>query len=568
MYFGWFIFGSFVLSWEEGECTWDDKSACSACKLVVAPSTIPNAGLGIFTLVELQPNDLVGYGELVIPIPALPLTMDSAFEDYSWNGRIYGGDLSAFAPGLQSLTNSHLALMNIHQVKPATKLYENSVDSTPYHRLETIVDADIMNIPAGGELFTVYGDHWFEGRQRFTGLANSEDYLEAETLAKKFDQIGKASAFHGEYPWENDLWELVIDTVAVWNNRQAFLDILPQYQEVQRVTQLGIRSLYESQATRTMDELLGGKARCLDAIKPGPSKIHGMGAFATRAFRKGDTVTGSPALHSIKTYWNAKAQVWDSSTKSYKAVNETSSDQYALLINYCWSHEESSILLCPYGMGISYINHSKNPNIEIRWAPNGQLSQRADWFEKTPMELSKTKKVGLALDYVALRDIGEGEELTVGYGTAWEDAYREYQRKEGTSTDPSYYNGLEILKTESEQVDSPYPSDIELKCHPNVMKNELPMDSSEEMWKQVNAQDLFECHILERQLKEISDGSAQLLYAVRVWYQGNWRGRGGIPRNYLKWFSTAQKSAFRFPMQLPDDMVPRAWKDSYSKPFF
>jgi hypothetical protein len=72
----------------------------------------------------------------------------------------------------------HLALMNIHQVQPATKVFENSIDSTPYHYLQTMVDPDVANIPAGGELFTVYGDHWFEGRERFAGLANSQDYLQ------------------------------------------------------------------------------------------------------------------------------------------------------------------------------------------------------------------------------------------------------------------------------------------------------------------------------------------------------------------------------------------------------
>ena len=548
------------IAFSREECTWDEKSECSSCKLVVAPSTIPGAGLGIFTLVELQPNELVGYGDLVIPIPPLPLTENNAWEDYSWNGRIYFGELNAFTPGLQSLTNSHMGLVNIHQVRPATKVFENTVDSTPYHDLQTIVDSDVQSIPAGGELFTVYGDHWFEGRERFTGLATSEDYLQAEQLTKDFDKLAKKR--YEEHPWQFELWEMVGDVVALWKKRSGLLSVLPQYFDVQQVLQLGIRSLYEYQGTRDLGELMGNSARCVDGIRPGSSEIHHLGAFATRSFSKGAIVIGSPMLHSIKHHWNARAQVYDSFTKSYKAVNSTGDDDYALLVNYCWSHEESSILLCPYGIGVSYINHSDEPNMKIQWAPDGQLSQSNEWFKKTPAELSKTKKAGLSFDYVALREIQEGEELTLDYGKAWKAALREYQQRLETTAAVDSYNDENLLKTEAEQVASPYPSDIELKCHPNVMNNELPMDLMEDIWMQVNQSDLLECHIMERQFAQISDGSTHLLYAVRVWYQGTWRGRAGIARAYLKWFVKEQRSSFRFPMQIPNDMVPRAWKDA------
>jgi hypothetical protein len=312
-----------------------------------------------------------------------------------------------------------------------------------------------------------------------------------------------------------------------------------------------------------MSELLGNTARCVDGVRPGPSKIHHLGGFTTRAFRKGAIIIGSPILHSLQHHWNSKAGVWDSFTKSYKVVNATGADDdYALLVNYCWSHEESSILLCPYGIGISYINHSDKPNTKVQWAPHGQLSQNDEWFDQTPTELSKTNKVGLALDYVALRDIQEGEELTIDYGNAWKEAYREYQQRHGTLTDIDNYNKQSLLTTEAEQVASPYPSDIELKCHPNVMHSELPVDVSQEMWNQVKPSDLLECHILERLLNEVSDGSTLVIYMVRVWYQGTWRGRAGITRTYLKWFVKEQPSIFRFPMQLPDDMIPKAWNDS------
>jgi hypothetical protein len=164
-----------------------DGSVCALpqlqCRLVVAPSTISGAGLGIFTTVPLKPKDLIGYGDNVIPIERIPSSIRNPFEDYSWNGRIYGGPLDAFTPGLQSLMNSNQALLNVHQVKPAVNVFPDSVDATKYHYLETIAE---QAVPAGGELFTFYGDHWFQGRERFTKLPLAEDFPVAENLSRVF----------------------------------------------------------------------------------------------------------------------------------------------------------------------------------------------------------------------------------------------------------------------------------------------------------------------------------------------------------------------------------------------
>jgi hypothetical protein len=544
---------------QEGECGWEDEGACSACGLVIAPSTISNAGLGIFTLKELLPDDLIGHGDMVIPMPSF-LTVERTWDDYTWVGRVYQGELDAFVPGLQSLTNSHLALVNIHPHKPAAKVFQDTVDSTPYHHLTTEATTQI---PANSELFTVYGDHWFEGRERYQHLSTSQDYALAQTLAQKFDILDN----HLAQDWPMELWEVVGDLLATWKRKPSLLNILPQYHDVQQVLQLGIRSLYQSQATKDREELLSPAARCVDGLRPAPSQIHHLGAFATRGYPEGTIITGSPLLQSLQHHWNAKAQIWDSFTKSYKSVNQTSGadDDYALMINYCWSHEQSSIVLCPYGIGISYINHSRKPNVKIQWAPHGQLSQNDAYFQKTPIGLSKSPKGGLSLDYVALRDIQEGEELTVDYGRAWKQALRDFRhtRRNTKESNVEEYNTHQtvFLKTEAEQLVSPYPTDLELKCHPNIMKSTLPL-VEDDMWKQIVERELLECHVLERQHLPVSDGSSQILYAVRVWYDGTWRGRGGIPRAYMKWVRKHQPSVFRFPMQLPDAMVPEAWRDS------
>ena len=41
------------------------------CRLFMAPSTIPNAGIGVFTAVDLQEGESVGYPDLAIPVTDL-----------------------------------------------------------------------------------------------------------------------------------------------------------------------------------------------------------------------------------------------------------------------------------------------------------------------------------------------------------------------------------------------------------------------------------------------------------------------------------------------------------------
>jgi hypothetical protein len=543
----------------------DDSGVCTPipqhnCRLVVAPSTIPNAGLGIFTTVPLKKGELIGYGDMVIPITSILSSLPNPFEDYSWNGRAYGGHLDAFTPGLQSLMNSNLALLNAHQVKPATNVFPNSADSTPYHYLETITE---HQVPKGGELFTMYGDHWFEGRgDRFKEVPLEEDYLISEAVVANFSLLGGGEEHslgggekHSSFSWEPDLWELV----KSFPFQSKVLKALPDYQDVQQVQQRGIRSLYSPQAARSLKELTSNQSRCLDMIRPGSSTVHQLGAFATQFISKGTVVTGSPILTTSKTRWNTHGQIWDSFTQSYK-TSTTGREEYALVMNYCWGHTSTSLLFCPYGVGVAYLNHGPKPNIKVQWSPCGQISHNCTTLTRTPKELAKSVQVSLGLDYIALRDIAEGEELLVDYGSSWEKSYQEHmQRAPKPKSSAAEWNTQKTLFTEAEQAAHPYPDNLELGCHPSVMGAKL-QPGEKDLWKRDTKP--LECQILERH--ELTAANPQYVtYAVRVFYQNTWRGRAGIPREFVRLFEKKgpQQTPFRHPMQLPDDMVPENWRD-------
>eukprot|EP00980_Cylindrotheca_fusiformis_P003682 scaffold818_cov136-Cylindrotheca_fusiformis.AAC.48 len=143
---------------------------CSAveCELYIAQSTIPNAGLGIFSAIERQPGDGIGEGDVCLPLfdpnshhgePFNP------FEDYVWLGEDMGMHMeidsvvTAFCPGLDCAINCNLALVNVDKsdltfdtVGLHRALHPGAGANTPYHNATTKAT---RKIPAGGELFKV-----------------------------------------------------------------------------------------------------------------------------------------------------------------------------------------------------------------------------------------------------------------------------------------------------------------------------------------------------------------------------------------------------------------------------
>jgi hypothetical protein len=81
---------------------------CSAveCDLYMAESTIPNAGLGIFSAIELNPGDPVGEGDVCIPIFDLANHHPDPFNpfgDYVWAGEVMGMKLEVESDDIEAL---------------------------------------------------------------------------------------------------------------------------------------------------------------------------------------------------------------------------------------------------------------------------------------------------------------------------------------------------------------------------------------------------------------------------------------------------------------------------------
>mmetsp|Transcript_42802 Transcript_42802/g.84089 ORF Transcript_42802/g.84089 Transcript_42802/m.84089 type:complete len:299 (+) Transcript_42802:462-1358(+) len=101
-------------------------------------------------------------------------------------------------------------------------------------------------------------------------------------------------------------------------------------------------------------------------------------------------------------------------------VDPPASDDRQLFYNYQFGHAESSIMLFPVNAAIA-INHSNQPNAELRWSLTDKKTQH--FLSRSLEALNKEEHASVMLELVATKDIGEDEEIFFDYGPAWEKAW-------------------------------------------------------------------------------------------------------------------------------------------------
>lgn len=166
---------------------------------------------------------------------------------------------------------------------------------------------------------------------------------------------------------------------------------------------------------------------CLENIIPGRSTLPlaGQGAFAARRLPKGSLISPAPLIQvpdrkSLLTY---ELIVSDDGKTLVRKNDEPIGSQ--LLLNYCFGHEDSRLLLCPQ-TNVILINHcssrkagegecgTKGPNAKIQWAGSWDPSS-SEWLKKSLEDIDQLTVDGLrglSFDFIATRDIQQGEEVS------------------------------------------------------------------------------------------------------------------------------------------------------------
>ncbi len=586
------------------------------CGLYLAESTIPGAGLGAFTGIDRQPGDIIGRGEVMVPVYDTSYHL-KALEPNTWkrndwhyldptrNYVWYGFDLgmqyetscpydeiSGIAYGLDAAINCHLALYNAEKDHPSydfANLHRSKDPGigafTPYHNAST---SAARHLAAGSELFKSYGDQWFIDRTDELGLLPlTNHYTAVESTLKKLQQIFEFGRIPNQV--RLDFYEHVVLTNPYRNTSRTLLTIPNAYDDFQYMAQNGINDYYQQHSIRSVD-YLERHGRCVDTIQPQRSTIRqaGRGAFATRSFPRNAIVIGTPFFYfPSDDFFKLYAGNWMS-----QRFSEFHPDQHVgfqLMYNYCWRHEHyqtvSSIVLCPYGMYVNYINHNQSlANVRVQWAKDGDMNHNASLLQAHPRDMYYSDAPKLWLDFVALRDIKVGEEIFMDYGNVWEEAWQKhtaqwnndkvYPTDYVSAYDWNRMSAKAMLRTSAEQVEQPYPDHFKMVCLPEIASptysEYLTSDACERLWEPSVLGWL--CEIVDRQHQLDGSYRYQVMYqnatdSDEAWTESDW-----IVREAIKFVNRPYtndifiKHAFRQQIGIPDDIFPDSWRGIHLPP--
>jgi hypothetical protein len=406
-----------------------------------------------------------------------------------------------------------------------------------------------------------------------------ENYPIADNLLKRFERMRLRNEMgpKKELPkvfWE-DLLQTVLDYAPIWKKSRV-LNALPDTASI-------ISDLLIDGGTAKRDynssirELswLEENGQCMDNIKVGNSQESpdaGRGAFANRFIPKDGLVAPAPVVHVpdydiLKMYLPVDTPL--NPDGGFEVIPDMKGPfHYQLILNYCFGHEESTLLLCPYGLLTALINHSsKNANTKLIWS---DTMRHKEWLEQPIDQFGEEFVAGLQIDFVALRDIQEDEEILIDYGASWEHAWEEHVKKHIPRKNyiPAFELNKKLSDLEFRTVnDRPYALEgVQLRCHTWYVNQYLREDSKEEdedvpcaITKKLG-DDRYRVQVV----KDESDNFDIRLSLDRMLWE--------VPSDAFFFVDLPYErehhfnfDAFRHAMMIPDDVFPDTWKNLVKK---
>ena len=552
-------------------------SVRSECGVYLAPSTIPGAGLGMFAGKDFNKGDRVTYGDIVVPLVELEWNNGNNKFFWLWDEYIWGHsveesmryetdseDVSAASPGIGAAVNCLLGLVNIEDTNSKSdgaglhrRRDPGSGAFTPYHDRGSLA---LRKISAGSELFINYGDKYFLSRERIYGKVPLRDsFKAADGIMYKFHRFQSLILKYYSESLQSDLWDIItgLDT-RVTNALPSNLE------DVNDLLRKGTKFTLEKRSQRS-SEWLEEHGQCVDNIRNGPSTIPqaGRGAFATRSIPSGGIVAPTPLIHIPD---KAHLIIYDAlaPNASDTGRNISAPIHQQLLANYCFGHPDSDVLLSPYGFLTSLINHSPTQaNTRIVWSSE---MRHPEWLQLPPKAMEKYNYNGLVLNFVALRDIEEGEEILIDYGADWQAAWDSHVAKWKPPPDSNKYNSAYDYNT---QLDSLLPTlaeggcgdNVELWIHRNCVELEGHKTSSEYLRAEILDRYILPNNETRYRARTFwtkeGDDMTAVKYGIVLW---------SLPRDAFVFDDVpftrdhAMPWSFRHYIGIPDDIFPEAWK--------
>lgn len=333
-------------------------------------------------------------------------------------------DITTASPGFGAAANCFMPFVNVeewHAEYDASGLHRSKDPGagafSPWWNRTTTAAKDIH---AGEEFFVNYGEAWFEGRSYMGPIPLTNDIDRADELFKQYMQVRNSTSSRGVGGAVLDqVWDTFVKNTP-YNQSRVFGSFNhSDPQEFQRLVRNSenLTSIRLEQSTRSQ-EWLEEHGTCGDHIRSGPSTLDqaGRGAFASRALPKGTIVSHLPLIHITKRERFEMYQFrWENGHP--KPDRELGLQQQQLLLNYCFGHRHSTLLLCPYSPMSSFVNHNQTrANVKLQWSDPARGNHMPNLLQ-TPLDILENDFTAkLAMDFVATRDIEKGEEVFLDFG--------------------------------------------------------------------------------------------------------------------------------------------------------
>jgi hypothetical protein len=606
----------------------------------MAPSSITEEDefkLGMYAGVDFQPGEVIGAPEIGIPL--IHMLMHNGKEDdpdflseqadFMWNREtvhanfeVFHDDdvanMDVFIPGIGSLGNQHHtsyvnsafdfeALFNRTMITEITSNDGVSPALGANSQYYGITMKSARHVSVGAELF-MGGLEVDEEEEEETSMLSQEDFDSVDgVLTKVLDLLNKHKDSINDTKKEL-IYEYIYDVFETSTRQnlteekkvgrdevmKLLMDLFPEsVSDIEHVLHQGGSFTFKFPESVRSIEWLKENGQCMDGLYLGKSTIPEAekGAFTKRAVKKGELVSPAPLLliPDVDYLSMYETEIEGKSIRIKEPKGEPISKQ--LIMNYCLGHPQSSLLLCPYGMGMNMINHKPTnlgANAKIVWS-------KSTFYDSGILDLTLDQIVELyapnlpvGIDIIATADIASDEEIFIDYGNDWQNAWDEHVK----GWDSSQTLPKDAMQMNAERSSKPFlslperltaekggesdilPQDITTACYAvgnliedqkNTSRKEglesLTYDADE---TEMSGQHFRMCEIIGRLKKQ--DSSYR--YTVKMLQYDDMDDviMRNVPHANIKYVdkpytSSMHKYAFRHPIIIPDEMFPTSWRN-------
>jgi hypothetical protein len=428
------------------------------------------------------------------------------------------------------------------------------------------------------------GEGWFLTREDIGPVPLKGDLTIGNTVIQKYFELVKLLLPIVKETLLSELWETFVWKTPWLDTSRSIFAIPKSWDELRLANNLTLQQMKRNQHSVSL-QWLQENGECGDWITVRQSTIRqaGRGAFAKKSFRVGDIVAPIPLIHiPYRDVLDMFELSWDNSTSAYKA-NRQIKKHTQLLGNYCMGHNQSTMLLCPYGTLSNHINHNQTlANVKLVWADPEKSNHHSDWLSMSIEDLNEEENAGLSMNLVATREIYPDDEIFLDYGDEWEEAWWNHVKQYSPESGSELYKSAEqlnaevkIIRTEFELLFNPYPENV-------VLGWNLAFNNPRRLWMKHWEQNTLDEYMRKEDeyfadvevLRREVDENGDVWYTVIPLNDGTKEKKPlkpkivrNVPRQAFRFFDKAYTSdmlqlwSFRHDIRIPDDLFPTMWRN-------